>query len=196
MLNINNLNNALVVGPIYDNLHVLEKTSELVKKYDYVIFNGCLTYPIDNFKVYQRMRLMTDLIRSPKVIYNVSGLDYKLSMKDDQIAAWLKDKPNAVNIKFNRGTFVLVVGGGITPQMKKYHDLNDNLELSFVDKINNKPWHQYYDGRFGYVISNNSVSVNEPKFFNYSAQIGIEYNQNKVYAQEIKENGLQNTFLL
>ena len=196
ILNFNNANKVLVIGPIYDNFEILLKIEKLVNQYDRVIFNGSLTYPLDNFKTCQRLEHMSDLLKLEKVIYNISDIDYKLSMTNNMVADWLKHKPNAVNIKFNRGTSVLIISGGISPEMKQYKDLESNLELSFVKEINNKSWHYSYNGRFGYVVSNNLLSEEEPKFFNYSAQIGIKHDKGKVYAQEINENGLGNTFLL
>ena len=195
LLNFKNLDKVLIIGPVYDQGHILKKCYDLLPKYDLIVFNGNLTYPLDQFKTNFRLQAMSDLLKTGKVIYNISGLDYKLSVESPQVAAWLNNKPNAVKIQFNRGTCALVVSGGITPKMKENKDLLDNLELSFVNNINEKPWHYSYNGRFGYVISNNLIS-NEPQFFNYSAQIGIQYNENKVFGQEVYENGLGDTFLL
>lgn len=196
ILNVKDFDKVLVVGPIYDNLIVLDKCKKLLDNYDLIIFNGGLTYPLDKFKTNLRLQTMSDLLKTKKVIYNISEIDYKLSIDNSEIAAWLVNKPNAVRIEFKRGTFVLVVGGGISLEMKEYKNIINTLEVSFIKKINNKPWHQSYNGRFGYVISNNPLSQNHPNFFNYSAQIGIDYQQNKVYAQEVNENGLGETILL
>lgn len=196
LLNVNNITNALIVGPIYGQFEYFYKTLSLSSQYDVIVFNGDLFGAPGKFKNNLDLSAVTRAIMDRKVIYNISGDDYKLAKDNSDIDSWLKGKPNATNLKFKRGTSTLVISGGITEQMKEMKDLHDNLELSFVNNINNKPWHTNYNGRFGYIISNNPLSIEEPKFFNYSAQIGIIYNKNKIYAQEVNEHGLGKTFLL
>jgi hypothetical protein len=76
--------------------------------------------------------------------------------------------------------------------------LLDNLETSFVSLINGQIWHNLYGGGYGYIISNNPLTQQSPKFYNFSMQMGNIYNgsETKVYAQEIDQFGLKDTISL
>lgn len=110
--------------------------------------------------------------------------------------AWLSGQPLAIKFEFYNGTSLLVVHGGILPYHTWTH-LNCDIESSFVrdisesgkmiklrwEKTNNgqkliptepngKPWHLFYDGRLGYVISGHDAQKDGiPKFYNYSCNI-------------------------
>lgn len=195
-LTINNINNALVIGPVHGSLEILEKVNAIQNQYDIIIFNGGLLELQDKFKNNKLMSAMSDMLKTSKVIYNIGRDDYKLSINNDFISNWIKGKPNVVNLIFPRGTSTLVIDGGITSEMLKIEELYNNIEISFVNQINGQSWHKSYNGRLGYIIANQPLSSSEPKFFNYSVQLGIERHYNKVYAQEVKEHGLGDTFLL
>jgi hypothetical protein len=69
---------------------------------------------------------------------------------------------------------------------------SDNIfSFSFLNYINNIPWHYSYNGENGYVISNNPITDNNPKFYNYSCSLGTD---NKIYGQEINKFGLKSTY--
>ena len=89
----------------------------------------------------------------------------------------------------------MVMDGGIPPAVQSKKQLLDNLELSFVSTIDGKPWHQSYNGRFGYVISNNMMTDDLPQYHTYSMQIGCKDNE-RVYAQEVDDIGLKRLFLI
>lgn len=91
---------------------------------------------------------------------------------------------------------MIVTGGGILPSMNR-DVLIDNLETSFVSNIDQVPWHKKYTGLIGYVISNNPLTSQKPKFYPFSAQIGNVYSEKvQVYAQEAEVYGLKRTILL
>jgi hypothetical protein len=178
-------NKVLIVGPIYDKLNKLSNV--IIDNYDLIILNGNVSYPNDN--VENRINVIEELIKTNKVIYNLGNFDLKNNLN------WFKNKPNVVIIEFARGTKLIITSGGITPQMKSNKLMND-LETTFVSNIDNKPWHDSYNGSHGYVISNNPLTNKYPQFYNYSAQIGNTYESGKVYAQEADANGLLQTIAL
>lgn len=202
-LTINNSNHKiLVVGPVYDRLDKLQNAANLISNYDFVVFNGNLTYPNNDLLLVQnRIDIMNDLISTKKVIYNLGNYDYQLITElsydaNTYLKNWLESKPNVVIFNFVSQTSLIVVGGGVLPKMNK-KDLNNNLEVSFISNIEKKPWQEFYGGGYGYVISNNPLTDKPPSFYNFSAQIGNSYSEDAcVYAQEVDKYGLKKTILL
>ena len=191
----------LIVGPVYDKIEKILKVETLIPKYQYIIFNGNLYYPFcDLFKLQERMNIMTRLFKTGKVIYNLGNYDYMLLegiMTDfpDVIANWYMQHPNVVMVEFANSTQLMVTSGGVIPKMTK-EKLMDNLETSFVTNIKDKPWHELYKGAFGYIISNNPLSSEEPEFYNHSMRIGTTQDSETVFAQEACQFGLKETILL
>ena len=196
-------NKILVVGPIYDQIDKLNKIEEMLPNYDRIIINGSLCYPFNNLEqVQQRVSRISQLLRSYKIVYNISRHDLLCAQhlynnsKYPKLLNWILNKPNITTITFQNQTNLIVTGGGITSTMNR-DMLYDNLETSFVSNIGQEPWHKKYVGMLGYVISNNPLTNQKPKFYPYSAQIGNIYSENvKVYAQEAEPFGLKRTILL
>lgn len=191
----------LIVGPVYDNVDKLLKVETLIPNYQYVIFNGNLYYPFCNLSDLQdRLDIMTRLIKTGKVIYNLGDNDYLLidglmTEYPDSIGDWYLQRPNVVMIEFTNSTQIIVTSGGVIPKMNK-EKLMDNLETSFVSKIKDKPWHELYKGAYGYIISNNPLSAESPEFYNHSMRIGTTKESGTVFAQEASQFGLKETILL
>lgn len=199
-----NIDKALVVGPIYDKMDKLSNIYNMIDNYDQIIFNGGICFPYTNsLEVKSRLSKMDELIRTKKVIYNVDAHDlecaneYHINQKHYDIIDWIWSKPNVIIINFKKlQTTTIITGGGIAPLMN-HHSLMDNLETSFISKINGISWHQLYGGMSGYIISNNPLTFKPPQFYKFSAQIGNEYGaETQVYAQEINGLGLKETILL
>jgi hypothetical protein len=185
----------LVVGSIYNKMDKLTRAINLSKYYDTTIFNGNICYPFD--KVEERLEIL-DKYLSTNIIYNLGNYDlqYYNQTQNKNIKDWITNKSNIINIDFDNQSRVIIVSGGILPHFTK-QELLDNLEISFVSLIKDKPWHQSYNGKLGYVISNNPLTNQSPIFYNFSAQIGNSYQEEvQVYGQEINKYGLQQTILL
>ena len=199
-----NVNKVLVIGPVYDKIEKLNRVSTMIPNYDYVIFNGGLTYPNDDLsQVKQRIEQMNRLTKTGKVIYNLDAHDLQLAEtlhtnpNENKLLNWIWSKPNVVIIQFTKTqSTTIVTGGGVTPKMNR-SVLMDNLETSFISKIKGVSWHKTYGGTYGYIISNNPLTFKEPQFHSFSAQIGNAYGaETQVYAQEVDGFGLKKTILL
>ena len=84
--------------------------------------------------------------------------------------------------------------GGIPPGTKSNNDLIDNMEVSFISQIKEKPWHTSYSGGLGYVISNNPLTNHFPSFIVIPCSLVMPIVQRGfVFAQEIDEIGLKKT---
>ena len=192
-INFNKISKALIIGPIYDQINKLEKIKKMSENYDATIINGSVCHILDGN---QKNRIQEfEKILNNKIYYLASDLDYISMKKDSFVETWISNKPNVAKIKFNSGVPVLVMSGGIPSQLGPF-GIESNLEISFVSNQGEVAWHHKYNGMAGYVISNNPLSDAPPEFFNYSARMGINYNKNKIYCQEIEEYGLKNTILL
>lgn len=196
--------NILVVGSIYNHLDKIDKIRTIMPNYHTIIFNGNLLFPFDNIdEVRSRIKIMNDLIKLGNVIYNLGNYDLKLlnilnqNNEHFDVQEWIVSNPNVIGIDFNNTSSALIVSGGLTPDIKTRAALNDNLEVSFVSYINDKPWQVYYGGWLGYVISNNPSTTKEPIFYPYAGQLGTKYSKSQdVYAQEIEPYGLKNLIKL
>ena len=193
ILELRNLKSALVVGSIYsDDFSKLEKLSNFLQDYDVIVLNVNIFHPFDENKILKTISAIDSLTSTGKIIYNIAGLDLKNSLEDKRIRAWLDKQNNVINLIFERGTSYFIIDGGLNENIIKKQELNDNMEVSF---INDKNWHEDYTGNIGYIICNKPY-YDKPKFFNYSCSIGCKYGKNKVFAQEIYENGLGKTIII
>lgn len=182
---------VLVISSIYDRLDKIENVKELVKKYEIVIINGNLSYPYDGAE--ERIDIWrSEIFQQPKVIYNLGNHDFVYSTQKKN--TWIENHPNVVFIDFNNQTNTIITNGGLTPTMTK-SGLLDNLETSFVNYLQGKPWHERYHGKFGYVISNLPLGI-EPKLYSHSVSLGTNYELSKPFAQEFSSEGLKKTILL
>lgn len=195
----NSNHNILVIGSIYDRMDALENAFNLKDNYDLLIINGNVCYPNNLEDINNRIKTIDKYLKTGKCIYNVGQFDLQFSNKLDdnnEIKKWINNKSNVIIINFINQSSIIILGGGITTETSR-NNLYDNLEVSFVSKINNVPWHKLYGGGLGYIISNNPLTNEPPQFYNYSAQIGNYYSNNlNVYAQEINQFGLKKTILL
>ncbi len=189
----------LVVGPIYDKMEKLSIIENLMPEYQFVIFNGGLCFPSDDLvKLKVRIDKMQSFLDNNKTIYLAGRADLMLLQKleDTEISNWIRHRPNMAIIKYPTRV-ALVMDGGIPSGTKSNNDLIDNMEVSFISQINEKPWHISYNGGLGYVISNNPLTNHFPDYYSYSMQLGNSYSPNGfVFAQEIDEIGLKKTISL
>ncbi len=108
---------------------------------------------------------------------------------------WWKERPLSYTFEFHNGSLVTVVHAGVTPSMT-WDDLENNSEVCYVRDVDaqgmiplkwiteddkkvliksregGKPWHEVYDGRFGYIVSGHAaIKTGIPKFYNFSCNI-------------------------
>lgn len=197
-----NYQKILVVGPIYERMDKLLEVEKLIPDYDCIIINGNLYNKYCNLDDYQkRLDVLDRMIKTTKVVFNMGEnelmlIEGLLVECPDKIVNWLINRPNIIFVDFAGESSFVITAGGITPKMDK-NKLSNNLETSFVSNIQGVPWHEIYNGRLGYVVSNNPLTLEPPKFYQYSAQIGNYHDvEHQVYAQEIDKLGLKRTICL
>jgi len=182
--------NALIIGAAYDKI---DKLNEIINKEDheYTIINGNVLYPLANILSMKKRIEDINKITSSRVIYVSGRRDFEAikSLNDENISKWVLSHPNIVFLRFKNGSKIIVMDGGVTPEMNT-KDIQNSLEISFVSKIDSIPWHRYYNGRFGYIISNRPES-NNIKCYGYSAHIGTEYENNKIFTVEVNKFGIK-----
>jgi len=128
---------------------------------------------------------------------------------------WWKQQPLVISFEFARGRKVTVLHAGVTPKMTQ-QDLGPDIEVVFVRDVDvagnmiplvwkeedgqkvlvkaregGQPWHELYDGRFGYILSGHAGQKDgEPKFYNYSCNLDTAvYDTGILTAQVIDQNG-------
>lgn len=187
----------LVVGPVYDKFDKISlKIKEIQDNYQFIIFNGNISYPfIDNKDLESKIDYFD---KNNKWMFNIGNWDLKILLNtqiSNKIREWINNKSNVIIIEFVNKTSLIILNGGILPSFSR-NDLLDNLEPTFVSYFNNDSWHKSYGGAYGYVISNHPLTEEKPEFYNYSMQLGTSYNCGKVYAQEVDQYGMKETILL
>lgn len=194
----------LVIGSIYDQFSKITNNKLDMDDYELVIVNGNLCYPFDDLSsVKNRISLMQELELKRKYIYNLGAYDLKLlqilseDLGNKDVKNWIKSKPNIIKVNFINQTSIIIVNGGLPCKLPTECSLTDNIEVSFMSYIDDKPWQNYYSGQLGYVISNYPLSNDPPHFYPYALQMGMKYcADTPVYAQEADQYGLKNTILL
>lgn len=181
---------VLIIGSVCDKI---SKLKEILSDntYDNIIINGNICYPPNDVQsVSERIEEIKN-INSNKVIYVSGRKDFEAIklLNNDSISNWVLSNPNVVFLRFKNGSKIIVLDGGITPKMS-LKDIQNSIEISFVSKINGIPWHRYYNGKFGYIISNRPES-NNVNYYGYSAQIGTEHGSNKLFAVEANKFGIK-----
>lgn len=188
---LDNFEKILILGPIYNNMHIFEKIETIHSKYDYIVING-------NIGNSQNIKNIIDVINkleTKNIIYNLGHYDLLyLKNENSEHYQWFKRHGNVVIFNYNSMQSIIITNGGITPNMKK-NDLKNNIETSFVSYIENTIWHKKYGGGFGYIVSNNPLTEKLPTFYSFSCQIGLTHD-NFVCAQEVLKNGLGETIYL
>jgi hypothetical protein len=193
----------LIIGPIYDQLSVVTENKNILEQYPLIIFNGNLCYPNHDLNaIAKRIEAIDQYLKPNKGIYNLGNQDLLLMKRlfsdrnANDILQWLESKSNVVMIDFDTQSRIIITGGGLTPEMS-LNDLRDNIETSFVSQVGDKPWHQWYGGAYGYIVSNNPLTQAYPQFYNYSVQIGNSYQEKTpVYAIQAGRHGIGRVFSL
>ena len=196
-------NKILVVGPIYDQIDKVSNHSDWFSQHELIVFNGNLCYPFTDLdQIRQRLKIMDAYLAQSKVLYNLSDHDLGLmqqlweSGEAPDIHKWLQSKSNVVLVEFASQTNLTITGGGIAPNMTR-SDLYDNLETSFINRLEGHPWHELYDGGCGYTIANNPLTQSRPTYYNHSMQIGTIYSPEiTIYAVQVTSHGVGSIFSL
>lgn len=186
----------LVISPICDQIKKIEKIREFGDEY-ITIFTGEVCYPWDDIKqVENRITEIDNYLKENTSFYILGDGDLTFKNKNknnnNNLNEWIDNQSIGINVTFSNSTSLTVVHGGIPPEAKSWKDIISNIELAFVRNINGKPWHSFYKGNFGYVVSAHPAA-DEIKHYEYSSSIDVK---GQVLAQEYDENGLQRTILL
>lgn len=189
----------LVVGALYNNIDKLTRLSEIASEYDWIIFNSGLCHPMNDVRqVKERILLMKEFIGKHRSAYIVGRTDYLMLTKtsDLEIESWVKGSYNVAFIDFSSRA-VVVLDGGIHNGIQKRSDLYEDMEVSFTSRIDDKSWHDSYNGRVGFVISNNPLVGKSPQIYSHSMQLGNAFVEDgPVYAIEVDDISLKKTIVL
>jgi len=127
--------------------------------------------------------------------------------------SWFDKQPLALSFIFDNSSRVTVVHGGVKPS-HTWDDLDFDIETSYIRKLDEKgemiklewvgnelkpnkpggtPWHEVYDGRFGYIVAGHEpLKDGKPKFYNYSCNIDTAcYCTGIMTCQIISSKGLE-----
>lgn len=172
----------LVIGLVYNLDQLIKFLKEINQEdYNYIVINGSNISNLNDLEVL--------LSQYPKVIYNLGKSDL-INYNQFKDHSFFKNKSNITVIHFVSRN-VIITNGGISKNIKKMQDLENNIQSSFI----NYNWHQNFSGCFDYVISNNPLAKNNDnlQFYNYSMALG---NENKTFAIEVDNIGLKKIFRL
>lgn len=128
---------------------------------------------------------------------------------------WMDKQPLSLFFRFNNGSRLTVIHAGVTVS-HTWEDSENNSEIVYIRELDEdgqyiplkwkklsdgrkqlqpkkegKPWHEFYDGRFGYIASGHNAQVDGiPKFFKHSCNLDSAcYNSGVLTAQIFSETG-------
>ena len=188
----------LVIGPFYDRIEIFNLEKSILARQDLVILNSGICYSGISLKeIKQRIKVIDQFSKGHNCIYVLGKEDLllmnriRLSYDNHYVFQWFNSKNNVVIINLLGQSRIIVTNGGVTPKMT-LQDLCNNIETSFVSSINGLPWHKWYGGKYGYIISNNPLTQEKPKFWNFSLQLGnILQERAMIYAAQINNYGIE-----
>lgn len=196
------LEKILIVGSFHGKTDKLLRAQTLIPNYDLTVFIGGMYYSFQDLEEVDRnLDIMQKCIATGKASYCLSPYDEMLIQgllidTTHRVCAFFEQSPNVIETGFANGNKILILNGGVIPKTTR-KKLEHDTEITFVNNFDKKPWHESYDGRFGYVVSNNPQTLQEPQFYKFSCQLGNERDEKaQVYAQEADQFGLKRTILL
>ena len=190
-LNLTN-QTILVVSPLYDQIDKLHQINTLCNEQSIIIFMGDICFPYkQTYEIVPRINILQAFMEDKSAYFVVGNHDLTYVAKCANIHAdvcmWLQCQPRILKINYANGSNYLFLHGGIKPDHKTQNDLEEDLEVSFLEK-----WHSDYDGRFGFVISSHPSQENHQiKKYPHSLSVDTSAHQSKSIAiQEITTQGL------
>ncbi len=108
---------------------------------------------------------------------------------------WIDEQPISLTFEYPNQTKITILHGGVLPATT-IQDLDEDIEICYIRDVSEKgkmiklkwvkqnekntliqtekgrPWHEYYDGRFGYIASGHEPQRDgKAKFYNYSCNL-------------------------
>lgn len=128
---------------------------------------------------------------------------------------WCKKLPLILSFVFSNQNRVTVVHGGVTPH-HSWGNVSNNTEVMYVRTLDEKdrpipliwkdmgngvkklraeregtPWHDRYDGRFGYIIAGHESQADGiPKFYQHSCNIDTKCYETGILTGQIVSQGV------
>ena len=192
VISLNSNQRALVVGHLGGIVRKLQRAVFLASDYNWLVLNSGVFDPnISSSEILIRLDLLASIPQMTYVIGRSDYLTYVYSNCTEYIT-WFEQQCNLAILSFPSRE-VLILDGGLSNNLSR-QQLENNIELGFISNIDNKPWHQSYNGGLGFAISNNPPT-NSPKHWKYSVQLGSK-NRAQVFAQEVDGIGLKRILTL
>jgi hypothetical protein len=95
--------------------------------------------------------------------------DNELNFPEFNKVSWLRKQVISADISFCNDSRLIIVAGGVLPSMHDWEFNCTDVELAYAEG-----WHEEYDGRFGYVCSNNSSKSNNVRAYNHSCAMMVD----------------------
>jgi len=190
-LNLTN-QTILAISPLYDQIDKLHQIKTLCTEQTVVVFMGDICFPYkQTYEIVPRVNILQAFMEDKSAHFVVGNHDLIYAAKCANIHAdiceWMHLQPRVLKISYSNGSNYLFLHGGIKPDHKTLNDLENDLEVSFLEQ-----WHSDYDGRFGFVVASHPTQENHQiQKYPHSLSLDTSAHQNKKVAiQEITAQGL------
>ncbi len=178
----NNLINIVVVKSL--NSSFVKEINSSLSKEDILVL-------VTNQNINQKMINNFDKINCNKYfVLNKNHLKKAALLKtqnDVNIISWIEKQFVFASFIFDNYSQVTIMQGGISSEMKRWEDLDNNIDICFVEN----GWDHIYDGRFGYIVSfddlNKKDKVLNLNKFNCVINTNSKY---KAFLQKFSTQGL------
>lgn len=195
----------LAVGPLYDKTEKLIQIDKMYNDNTPLIFIGDLCYPFKTHNdISKRLNEFRGFAEGKNIYYILGDKDLsfikQVYSSHADIYDWFMNQCIACKFTFENNSSVMLLHGGILEKHKTISDLDNDLEVSFVENLPDpkKNWHENYNGRFGYIIASHPASKeNTIETYNYSMSLDTNcYKTNILIMQEFTDKGVGETFYL
>lgn len=159
------------------------------------------------------------VIRGNHELKNIRIAQKQYTMTDE--LRWFNKQPLTISFQFPNRSLLTIVHGGVKPTTT-WRDLDTDIETCYIrdldedgnyikatyviengkkimkpSKPGGKPWHHFYNGRFGYIASGHqSQKDGVAKFYNYSCNLDTAtYHTGKLTAQVFNEQGIRDDII-
>lgn len=135
------------------------KCLNVIDRDDHIVMLGNQRLDKDNEKVFNEfLEVKNATGKTPIHIVSANEL---LFIENNALDAdlwhsvsWLQSQYISASFQLVNYTKYVITSGGFKPSWKNWNLAKINMQQAFVNYLNNgKNWHEVYDGRFGYVIS-------------------------------------------
>jgi predicted phosphodiesterase len=197
VINLKKGTKVTVIGDIHEHEYQFTEMVNLIKPSSDNILVSVGDIYDKGFGDYQAENIIKQLkkLNENKSAFVVRGNHEEKRIKNKTCDPWLQSQPRVITFVFSNNTRLTIMHAGVSPNHTS-DDLENNVEVMYIRDLDEKgdyipliykmidgqkklrpvkqgkAWHEFYDGRFGYIIAgHHSQDDGIVKFYKFSANV-------------------------